>query len=338
MHDTLVEDIRMHIDGITDKEEGVNIDGWCFSTSSPIKKVRIRKDNEAFEANYGKERKDVRAFYQVDVLIEKNGKEEVISRIENAFDKTGFSISVPQKFENKKDIFIEILKENEDEWVKIKVFDDRESSPLIKKTNVLKISKNRKPEIIIVDNIYENPDEVREFALSCEFKTNDSYHKGARTVSRYLPEGMKEVFEKYLNKKITKWEDHGTNGVFQYCIAQDALVYHVDMQSYAAMIYLTPDAAPSCGTTCYKSKRTGLRKSPTEKDAKALGKNTSTLYSEIFRGNFYDKTDLDVVDVAGNVYNRLVIFDSKSIHSSSGYFGDKKENARLFQIFFFDVE
>ena len=43
--------------------------------------------------------------------------------------------------------------------------------------------------------------------------------------------------------------------------------------------------------------------------------------------DFFDKTDLDVVDVAGNVYNRLVIFNARAIHSASEYFGDTKENA-----------
>ena len=41
-------------------------------------------------------------------------------------------------------------------------------------------------------------------------------------------------------------------------------------------------------------------------------------------------------DVLGNVYNRLVIFDASAIHSASEYFGTIKENARLWQMFFFD--
>ena len=52
----------------------------------------------------------------------------------------------------------------------------------------------------------------------------------------------------------------------------------------------------------------------------------------------YDKTDLKLVDVAGNVYNRLILFNAQAIHAASEYFGDSKENSRLFQIFFFDAE
>jgi hypothetical protein len=44
------------------------------------------------------------------------------------------------------------------------------------------------------------------------------------------------------------------------------------------------------------------------------------------------------VDVLGNVYNRLVIFDASAIHSASQYFGTVKENSRLWQMFFFDTE
>ena len=46
----------------------------------------------------------------------------------------------------------------------------------------------------------------------------------------------------------------------------------------------------------------------------------------------------EVVDTVANVYNRLVMFDSKSIHAATGYFGDAIENARFFHLFFFDVE
>ena len=42
-----------------------------------------------------------------------------------------------------------------------------------------------------------------------------------------------------------------------------------------------------------------------------------------------DGTQFEPVDVFGNVYNRLVIFDASCIHSSSGYFGTVKENCQI---------
>jgi len=50
-----------------------------------------------------------------------------------------------------------------------------------------------------------------------------------------------------------------------------------------------------------------------------------------------DGTPFEPVDVLGNVYNRLVLFDASAIHSASEYFGTVKENCRLWQMFFFDT-
>jgi hypothetical protein len=58
----------------------------------------------------------------------------------------------------------------------------------------------------------------------------------------------------------------------------------------------------------------------------------------VFKNGFYDSTEFEVVDVVGNVYNRLVLFNARMIHSASTYFGNNMENGRLFQLFFFDLD
>ncbi len=137
---------------------------------------------------------------------------------------------------------------------------------------------------------------------------------------------MKESFESILNCKIKDWTKYGINGCFQYCIGGDQLVYHVDQQEYAGIIFLTPDAPPQTGTSFYRSKNTKKMK-------------LQELDSDIvFKNGYLDSTEFEVVDVVGNVYNRLVLFDSKMFHAASTYFGTNLENGRLFQLFFFDLE
>ena len=51
-----------------------------------------------------------------------------------------------------------------------------------------------------------------------------------------------------------------------------------------------------------------------------------------------DLTKWELVDRVGNVFNRLILFNSKRYHMSMDYFGDSKENGRLFQVFFFNTE
>ena len=56
---------------------------------------------------------------------------------------------------------------------------------------------------MVIDDFYENPDEVRDFALSCKFAPHLQYHKGQRTEEKFIPNGIKEKFEKLvLGKEI----------------------------------------------------------------------------------------------------------------------------------------
>ena len=100
---------------------------------------------------------------------------------------------------------------------------------------------NVKPNktVWVVDDFYKDPLSVRDFALKQKFSANPEYHKGIRTEEQFFAPGTKEKFERIMDIKITKWEDHGMNGRFQYCTAEDALVYHCDSVSYTHLTLTT---------------------------------------------------------------------------------------------------
>jgi hypothetical protein len=195
----------------------------------------------------------------------------------------------------------------------------------------------QKKGIVIVDDFYADPDFVREFAMKNLTFAGSDYHRGKRSEERFILNGTKETFEEILGKKIINWNHPSyANGKFQYCTSTDPIVYHVDTQTYAAMVYLTPDAPLNTGTATYRSKITGATRFDSYE-------GNEELYIKTFKGrsndmNFYDNTTYELVDSMANVYNRLVLFDSKTIHAATGYFGDAIENARFFHLFFFDVE
>lgn len=190
--------------------------------------------------------------------------------------------------------------------------------------------------VIVVDNFYKDPDFIREWALSeIEFKPS-AYHKGERASARFTTAGTKEILEAIIGKEIKNW-NHETyaNGIFQFCTADQPIVYHVDSQTYAGMVFLTKDAPLNTGTSFYRSKETGDFKFDDFERSKDN-------YVRAFTGrnaemNFYDGTNFEKVDEVGNKYNRLVLFDAKNIHAATQYFGDSIDNARFFQMFFFDV-
>lgn len=199
-------------------------------------------------------------------------------------------------------------------------------------TSKFSFLNNNKNTAWIVDNFYDNPDEIRKFALEQEFGDESviTGFVGRRTFNQFLFPGLKEAFESIMGKKITKWEEHGMNGRFQICWSGERLVYHCDSQKWGGMLYLSPNAPYQCGTTLYADK-----------------KNRARTYYDLGWDEYWantpgdchlDRTPFEPVDVLGNVYNRLVIFDASCIHSASEYFGTNKENARLWQMFFFDTE
>jgi hypothetical protein len=179
--------------------------------------------------------------------------------------------------------------------------------------------------IFVVDNFYADPYAVRDFALKQEFFADLRYYKGKRTHQRFAAPGTKEMFENIIGEPIQIWNEWGVNGCFQTCVSEDTLVYHVDQQRWAAMVYLTPDAPFETGTTLYAHKETKVRYPQNDYE-----------FGRAFSAGFYDSTKFEPVDVVGNVFNRLVIFNSKCIHAASKYFGANLEDSRLFHMFFFD--
>lgn len=187
---------------------------------------------------------------------------------------------------------------------------------------------NTMPSYVVIDNIYVNPDQVRSYALAQTFTEHKQQHKGQRTEAVFRFPGLKQRFETALGRTIINWEKYGTNGCFQFCTAEDALVYHTDQQEWAGVLFLTPDAPVDCGTTIYRPRNRSVNASLTVSPEQ---------HALVFARGFYDSTPFEAVDVIGNVYNRILLFNSKMIRAASKYFGTDASNGRLFQMFFFDV-
>jgi hypothetical protein len=304
-HLTNVDGVLWYIDDVFSNNGVYTIKGWISHTTQPIKAFIIGEEiiSPGFES-----RPDVKEFYP-----------------NIPTDLVEFKILLAEQDINKP-LGI-ILQDNS-------VVDNIDSFKkwIVYHSGFIQIAKKG---VVVVDNFYDNPDLVREYAMNnLDFKES-GYHKGKRSYDRFILNGTKEKFEEILGKKITNWNHSSyANGVFQYCTSQDPIVYHVDSQTYAAMVYLTPDAPLQTGTATYKSKITG---------ATRFDQPGGDEYYNTFKGlssemNFYDKSTFELVDSIANVYNRLVMFDSKAIHAATGYFGDEIENARFFHLFFFDVE
>lgn len=181
--------------------------------------------------------------------------------------------------------------------------------------------------IIVLDNFYNNVDEVRDYALQRNFNIYGNY-PGVRTEPEPQEQHgyLKTFFETILNKKIMYWPIE-YNTAYQYTIEDDTTWVHHDDTRWAGVLYLTPDAPIKSGTSFYRHIDTKI--------------STWTPGEELDYNKSEDANNLDKweqVSTIANVYNRLVLYNGFSYHRSLlPGFGKTKEDGRLFQTFFFNT-
>lgn len=198
---------------------------------------------------------------------------------------------------------------------------------------ILKPGIVQSQELTVIDNFYSNPDAVRAYALQLDYIQEKNFYGGYRSTKSCIPSWIKQEFEKYLSKSIQKFTD--ISGTFQYSTCLDFLLHYINQQSYAAIIYLTPNAPTNTGISTFKSKITKLTHGATMADASEFNSTVSLLDNHSFNNNRHDRNNLESLDTIANIYNRLVIYNAKSIHAATSYTGQSKEDGRLVHMFFF---
>ena len=206
--------------------------------------------------------------------------------------------------------------------------------PSILETAIL--SRPPSCSIIVIDGFYNKPMETRNYILTQEFSVSGNY-PGKRTIS-YANDHLKDILQKYVLpfggkiidfKMPTETDKNVYNGSFQYTTSRDRSWIHTDkFNNWAGVLFMTPNAPPSAGTAFYKYKDG----TTCEADVKLMD-NLKELDT-----NSQDMTKWIKIDEIGNVFNRLILFNSTKYHMSMDYFGTNKENGRLFQVFFFSTE
>jgi hypothetical protein len=193
-----------------------------------------------------------------------------------------------------------------------------------------KFKKDVSCKLVIVENFYENPLEVRTFALKQNFISRN-YHPGKRTKS-FATIDHRKIFQSILKPfggDIIKFETIGDNGSFQIATSYDRSWVHIDScNNWAAVVYLTPDAPLSSGTGFFQFH-----------DGTLDGIDQIILNNEnITSASRMDLTKWKLVDNAANIFNRIIFYRSNNFHMSMDYFGKDIYDGRLFQVFFFSTE
>lgn len=199
-----------------------------------------------------------------------------------------------------------------------------------------------KQNVIIVDNFYENPYEVRQYALSLDYpEPQEGYtYPGRNSNGTFYTQETHDKFELLLGRKLIPAQE-GNHGDFRLSLETDTFQQdiHVDpIWDWGCVLYmnLPNQCIPEAGTSFWRHKKLGWERCPGQHEAAWYGYTQyEEIRSSIVYGDGLDRSKWDRYCLANMQYNRAVIFDPKLWHSHGENFGDNLENGRLVQLFFF---
>lgn len=197
-----------------------------------------------------------------------------------------------------------------------------------------------KRNIIIIDDFYSNPDEVRQMALSSEYPEPDSGHTypGKNSGQNYYPELLHQKFEKILNRKLIPAP---LNGYFRLSMESDTCLQdiHVDpVWEWGAVIYLTDPkyCIPEGGTSFWMHDKTKMECLDLNQSVKLGYSSEGEFWKTTVYTDGLDRSKWTRTLLCPMRYNRLVVFRSNLWHSHNKNFGINTNNCRLVQLFFFN--
>lgn len=203
--------------------------------------------------------------------------------------------------------------------------------------------------VIIVDNFLDDPFAVRKWVLNQSFYDSKQFTEmygsftdwpGKRTEHVY---DLNNSYGDYVLNKVANYcniffgiKNLSIKSYFQLTTLEDgdSWVHQDNNVDVAGILYLNPDPPQNSGTTLYKCKNISkwesyMSDSEGYDTLKTINRyQNSSLYSELF----------EPVDVIGNVFNRLIMYEGKQYHKSNDYFGDSLNDGRLTQVFFIKQE
>ena len=175
--------------------------------------------------------------------------------------------------------------------------------------------------VVIIDNFYDNVDQVREYALGLEYATEGNYpgyRSGPENDNQHAY--LKTFFEGIMSKKITFWPKE-YNTAYQITTKDSKTWIHHDQTKWAAVLYLTPNAPVEAGTGIYRHKPTNIY------NWDGVENSVSDFNNSDFLGDA--STRVIINSARGEIVNENCILDSDILYLSDVFKGEPSPNIEL---------
>jgi hypothetical protein len=218
-------------------------------------------------------------------------------------------------------------------------------------TNEYHIDRVEFPSVC-VDNFFENPDLIRDYALSLPYNpTPKGMWPGFRTIemSKFNPRLQEFLFGKilscYYDLKVdtVSWKDSEITftkiphlGRNKDSVLNQGWIHTDEYMDFAGLIYLTPNAYLESGTSLYnlKEEYSQIQDDAARQPAKEFFYLGNKIDENIYKREldktmerFYEKTRFF------NIYNRMICYDAHEYHRPNNMYAAENED-RLTLVFF----
>lgn len=197
---------------------------------------------------------------------------------------------------------------------------------------------------IVIDDFYSNPMEVREEALKLDYPPSPegAPYPGRNSVQSMLWPNSDEMFSQLVREPV-RGKRGFAHGRFRQTTATDlrGADIHIDIGTvWAGVLCLTLPEHCQGGTDFFRNREFGTDGAPvTQEDLKTygpLGTSPDAVVTQLVDKEGIDRSKWEHAMTIPLRFNRLVLFRAWLWHTSGDAFGDRPENCRLVQLFFFE--
>ena len=195
--------------------------------------------------------------------------------------------------------------------------------------------------VIIVDDFYDHPEEVRRAALSFDYPPHEGplTFPGRNSQQKLQPPGLPQVISQIVGEPLVAAPGPGAFYCqFRVTLAGEPSRYlvHADPNSLAwvGVIYLTRPEHCQGGTTFFRHRALGSDRTPTsQEELAALGVSS---IAELLRRDGNDAACWEHIMTLPMRHNRMVLYRPWLWHSADAAFGKTVEDGRLIQLLAFE--